>query len=174
MGSAAHSFRKYRRRLRPSRGVGAALRLCFATKEPLSGLAAAAPVGRLATVTGTGHPHLVPVCFVIAGDIVYSAVDHKPKATLLLKRLANVESNPAAELLIDHYEEDWSRLWWVRGAGHAAIVSDPAERARAIDLLAAKYPQYRDRRPEGAVLRLVVTHWTEWRADTTAGAPPSG
>lgn len=116
----------------------------------------------------------MPVCFVIAGDLIYSAVDHKPKTTQLLKRLANVESNPAAELLFDHYEEDWSRLWWVRAAGQAAIVTDSIERVHAIDLLTAKYSQYRDNRPAGAVLRLAVTRWTGWRGDPGAGRPSSG
>src|SRR5947209_988633 len=75
-----------------------------------------ARVGRLATVTGEGRPHVVPCCFVLAGDaaVVYSAVDGKPKSTLQLRRLANIRANPYASLLVDHYADDWSALWWVR------------------------------------------------------------
>ena len=105
--------------------------------------AASARVARLATVDPEGRPHVVPICFVLDGDTLYTAVDEKPKRTRLLKRLANIEANPRVEVLIDHYEDDWSRLWWVRLRGSARIVEDP----RAVDLLAAKYPQYRERRP---------------------------
>src|SRR4051812_13262884 len=78
---------------------------------------AAARVGRLGTSEGDGAPHLVPVCFVLSADTVYSAVDGKPKRTTRLRRLANVRARPAATLLVDEYAEDWSRLWWVRLRG---------------------------------------------------------
>jgi PPOX class probable F420-dependent enzyme len=105
-----------------------------------------APVARLATVGRDGRPHLVPICFVIEGDVLYTAVDEKPKRTRRLKRLANVEANPQVEVLIDHYDDDWSRLWWVRLRGRARIVEDP----RAVELLAAKYPCSRSRSRSGA------------------------
>ena len=79
------------------------------------------------------------------GETLYTAVDEKPKRTRRLKRLENIEANPHVEVLIDHYEDDWSKLWWVRLRGTARIVEDP----RAVDLLVAKYPQYAERRPEG-------------------------
>lgn len=123
---------------------------------------AAARVARLATVTGDGRPHLVPCCFVLAGETVYSAVDAKPKTTLALRRLANIEANPATTLLVDHYEDDWSALWWVRLDGNARVVADPAERARARTLLAAKYPQYAATPPPGDVIALEVTAWRSW------------
>src|SRR4051812_30954340 len=75
-----------------------------------------ARVARLATVTSEGRPHVVPCCFVLAGngDVMYSAVDGKPKSTLELRRLANIHAHPHASLLVDHYADDWSALWWVR------------------------------------------------------------
>src|ERR671910_394708 len=73
-----------------------------------------ARVGRLATGTAAGRAHLVPCCFMLDGDTVFSAVDAKPKSTLALRRLDNLRAHPAASLLVDHYSDDWSQLWWVR------------------------------------------------------------
>lgn len=124
---------------------------------------AGARVGRLATVTGEGRPHLVPCCFAVEGDAVYSAVDDaKPKSTLALRRLANLRANPAAALLVDHYAEDWSTLWWVRVDGRGRVVEDGPERDRALSLLAAKYAQYRRRPPPGAVVALDASAWRAW------------
>jgi PPOX class probable F420-dependent enzyme len=117
-----------------------------------------APVARLATVDRQGRPHVVTICFVVDGDTLYTAVDEKPKRTRRLKRLENIEANPHVEVLIDHYEEDWSKLWWVRLRGTARIVEDP----RAVDLLAAKYPQYRDRPPRGPVIAIRIEERSEW------------
>jgi len=119
---------------------------------------AAAPVARLATVGREGRPHVVPICFVLDGERLYTAVDEKPKRTRRLKRLENIEANPRVEVLIDHYEDDWSKLWWVRLRGTARIVEDP----RAVDLLVAKYPQYAERRPEGPVIAIDVEERSEW------------
>ena len=119
---------------------------------------AAAPVARLATVGREGRPHVVPICFVLDGETLYTAVDEKPKRTRQLKRLENIEANPHVEVLIDHYEDDWSKLWWVRLRGTARIVEDP----RAVDLLVAKYPQYAERRPEGPVIAIDVEERSEW------------
>ena len=125
-----------------------------------------ARVGRLGTVTSDGHPHLVPCCFVLDigrdGDVVYSAVDAKPKSTLALRRLANLRANGAAALLVDHYDEDWSALWWVRVDGRGRVVESGPERERALDLLSAKYDQYRRQRPAGAVVALEATAWRSW------------
>jgi len=121
-----------------------------------------ARVGRLATVGATGEPHVVPVCFVLDGDAVYWAVDHKPKATRRLRRLANIAANPVAELVVDQYSEDWTELWWVRVGAAAAVLEPGAETEHALDLLSAKYEQYRDRRPEGPVVRLTPRRWSAW------------
>ena len=127
---------------------------------------AEARVGRLGTVTAEGRPHLVPCCFALddagGGDVVYSAVDAKPKSTRALRRLANLRATGAASLLVDHYDEDWDALWWVRVDGRGRVVEDGPERDRALDLLAAKYSQYRRQRPDGPVAAIDVTGWRAW------------
>ena len=109
----------------------------------------------------------MPICFALADDVVYHAVDHKPKASRDLARLADIAAEPRATLLADHYEDDdWSALWWVRADGRARILEDAgaAEAARALDLLAERYPQYRERRPAGPVIALDVERITGWAA----------
>jgi PPOX class probable F420-dependent enzyme len=123
-----------------------------------------ARVARLATVGANGKPHLVPICFVLAGETLYSAVDRKPKRSLRLKRLENVRANPRVEVLVDHYEDDWSRLWWVRLRGLARVLEAGEERQRALALLAEKYPQYRAEPPPGPVLAIDVDRWSAWHA----------
>ncbi len=123
---------------------------------------ARAPVARLASVGADGRPHIVPVVFVLDGETIYSVVDRKPKRTGRLKRLENLRARPAAALLADHYEEDWSRLWWVRADGRARVLdSDNREAAQAIALLAARYPE---QRAAGAVLAVDVERWSGWSA----------
>ncbi len=133
-------------------------------QEELRRRFAAAPVARLATVRPGGGPHVVPVTFAAAGDVVYTAVDHKPKTTDRLQRLANIAAEPRVALLADHYGPDWGELWWVRADGTAAESGDPAERSVALRLLAAKYPQYCDRPPAGPLIRVAVARWTGWAA----------
>ncbi|HEY9493487.1 MAG TPA: TIGR03668 family PPOX class F420-dependent oxidoreductase [Intrasporangium sp.] len=128
---------------------------------------AAARVARLGTVAPDGGPHLVPVVFVLEPDrdVVWTAVDSKPKSTRRLRRLANIETNARVSLLVDHYDDDWRRLWWVRADGHATISAgtDP-ETWSALDALAAKYPQYSDERPAGPVIRIEIDTWRTWAA----------
>jgi PPOX class probable F420-dependent enzyme len=131
-------------------------------RDTMRGRVAAARVGRLATVTPAGEPHVVPCCFVLDGDTILSAVDAKPKSTLALRRLDNLRARPRAALLVDHYDDDWSTLWWVRADGDGRVIDAGAERERALDLLAAKYPQYRTRRPPGPVVAVAVTRWRAW------------
>ena len=119
---------------------------------------AAARIGRLATVTATGRPHVVPVCFALAHKRIFTAVDAKPKATRALARLENIRATGRASLLVDHYEEDWSELWWVRVDGVAEVVHSE----KAIDALAAKYEQYRTARPEGPVIAIAPERWSSW------------
>jgi PPOX class probable F420-dependent enzyme len=124
---------------------------------------AVARVARLATADTDGRPHLVPVAFVVDDDRIYTVVDAKPKRTTALRRLANVEQNPAVSLLVDYYDDvDWDALWWVRADGTARILDpDDDEARRAIALLRARYPQ---QRAVGAVLAVDVGRWSGWSA----------
>lgn len=125
---------------------------------------ASASLARLGSVRPDGRPHLVPICFTLDGDTIVSAVDDKPKRTMQLRRLDNVRAYPAVSLLVDHYDDDWTQLWWVRVDGTARVLEAGTARARAIDLLAAKYAQYRALRPEGPVLEIAVEAWRGWSA----------
>ena len=127
-------------------------------------LLATVPVLRLATVGEDGRPHLVPVTFAVHRGSVYTAVDHKPKSTRDLRRLADIRANPRVALLADHYEDDWDRLWWVRVDGRAHVVEDAARMAGPVRLLAGRYPQYREHPPEGPVIAVVIDGWTGWSA----------
>jgi PPOX class probable F420-dependent enzyme len=104
----------------------------------------------------------VPIVFAVQGDQVYSVVDSKPKRTGALRRLANVRENSAVALLVDHYDEDWSALWWVRAEGHARVLEPDQPEARdAVGLLAQRYPQ---QQAAGAVLAVDVARWSGWSA----------
>jgi PPOX class probable F420-dependent enzyme len=125
-------------------------------------LFAGARVARLATITPDGRPHVVPIVFALRGDTVLSAVDAKPKRTTALARLRNIAAHPAASVLADHYEEDWSALWWARGDGRARILASGTPAAReAVALLRERYPQ---QRVTGAVMALEVERWSGWAA----------
>jgi PPOX class probable F420-dependent enzyme len=137
------------------------------TSEEARDRFAAQRVARLATVDAQGCPHLVPIVFAVAGDTVVHAVDRKPKRTHRLRRLRNISVNPQVCLLADAYDEsDWTRLWWVRADGRGRILQtdDPKSR-EAIDLLVARYPQYRQARPEGSVVAIDVERWSGWSGD---------
>jgi PPOX class probable F420-dependent enzyme len=121
----------------------------------------AARVARLATVDEHGLPHLVPVVFAVRGDAVVFAVDHKPKRTTNLRRLRNIEATGRVSLLVDHYDEDWTRLWWVRADGTARVLRGD-DRAEPVRWLVAKYDQYTGRPPEGPVVWIDVTTWRGW------------
>ena len=131
------------------------------TSGPARERLVAARVARLATVSAAGQPHLVPVTFAVDADTIYIAVDHKPKSTTRLKRLANIAANPQVAVLADHYADDWTQLWWSRADGHAAVLTGP-ETAAPIALLAARYPQYQSTPPTGPVIAIAVTSWTGW------------
>ena len=123
---------------------------------------AQARVAHLATTSAGGRAHVVPCCFVLDGDVVYSAVDAKPKTSLRLQRIRNLEANPSVSLVVDHYEEDWTRLWWVRIDGSGRTITSGAEREAALELLAAKYAQYVEARPPGPVIAVHVDAWRAW------------
>jgi PPOX class probable F420-dependent enzyme len=125
-------------------------------------LLAAARVGRLATVRPDGRPHVVVCCFAVEGDLLWTAVDAKRKQHTRLQRLANLRANPHASLLVDHYEEDWERLWWVRVDGAASVLDEGDPRALAA--LTAKYPQYAASPPAGPVIALTIERVSAWSA----------
>ncbi|HYQ13644.1 MAG TPA: TIGR03668 family PPOX class F420-dependent oxidoreductase [Solirubrobacterales bacterium] len=128
-------------------------------------LFASARVARLATVDAERRPHLVPITFAFDGEEIVTAVDHKPKTTTRLRRLENIEANPRVTVLADHYEDDWSKLWWARADGMAQITEPGAsEHERAISALAARYPQYVEERPSDSVIVISVSRWSGWRA----------
>ncbi len=104
----------------------------------------------------------MPCCFIRDGHTVWSAVDAKPKTTLALRRLANLRDHPMVSLLVDHYDEDWDQLWWIRMDGLAEVVAEAADRDRALDALATKYPQYVEHRPPGAVIAVTITRSRSW------------
>jgi PPOX class probable F420-dependent enzyme len=121
-----------------------------------------ARVACLATVTPEGRPHVVPCCFALDGDAVYSAVDAKPKSTMDLRRIVNLRAHGHAALLVDHYAEDWSVLWWVRVDGTGRVVDGGDERDHAIAVLTEKYAQYRSKPPPGAVVAIGALRWRAW------------
>lgn len=127
---------------------------------------ATARVGRLATADAGGVPHVVPFVFVLDGDTIYWAVDEKPKRSRELKRLANIRANPNVEVVVDRYEEDWARLWWVRASGPARIVAEKREADGALSLLAQKYPQYGASPPRGPVVAVEVAHLRWWESSS--------
>ena len=124
----------------------------------------AASVAHLATAGADGRPHIVPICFALDGMTLYFAVDAKPKRTTNLKRLRNIAANPAVSILVDHYEDDWDRLWWVRLDGRARVITKNPEAETALHLLAQRYGQYRATKPGGPVVAVSIEDITGWSA----------
>ncbi|MEV4343197.1 TIGR03668 family PPOX class F420-dependent oxidoreductase [Actinoplanes sp. NPDC049596] len=118
-----------------------------------------APVARLATVGPDGAPHLVPIVFALTGNVIVSAVDGKPKTTRALKRLRNIAAEPRVSVLADHYDADWTNLWWVRADGAARVRDDAPP---GLPALIAKYQQYREAPPAGPYLEITVERWVAW------------
>ena len=108
---------------------------------------------------------MIPVCFATRGQFIYSVLDQKPKRAALtrLRRVRNIQANPQVTLLVDHYEEDWSRLRYILVAGRAELLLEGEERVAAIALLRDKYPQYRgmdiDQNP---VIKITATRVVSW------------
>jgi PPOX class probable F420-dependent enzyme len=125
---------------------------------------AGSPVAMLATAGADAIPHVVPVVFAVHGDVVYTAVDAKRKSTQRLRRLANIEANPTVSMLVDHYDDDWSQLWWVRADGVATIHYSGDEMAAGYALLRAKYSQYQRIALDGPVVTVEVRRWASWQA----------
>src|SRR5712691_4133264 len=123
-----------------------------------------AMVALLATVGADGRPHIVPITFALDEDTMFFAIDFKPKKTADLQRLRNIEANPSVSVLVDHYEEDWTKLWWVRADGTARIVIDGATFEKGISLLTQRYAQYQSARPAGPMVSIAIQRMTGWSA----------
>lgn len=128
---------------------------------------AQAAVARLATLDPDGRPNLVPLCFALAGETLYTAVDEKPKRSRRLRRVENIRARPDVTVIVDHYEEDWSRLWWVRLRGRGRVLDEADEPERALALLVAKYEQYRVQSPAGPVIAIDIEEWRGWSSRPT-------
>ncbi|MEU4450111.1 TIGR03668 family PPOX class F420-dependent oxidoreductase [Nocardioides sp. NPDC023903] len=120
---------------------------------------AGARVARLATVSADAAPRIVPIVFALVGDVIITAVDHKPKSTTRLRRLEDIAANPAVSLLVDAYDDDWSQLWWARADGVARVHA-----THDLAPLVAKYADYREQPPTGPVIVIEVTRWSSWSA----------
>ena len=119
-------------------------------------------VARLATVDSKGRPRVVPCCFVLEGNVVYSAVDEKPKRSPDLARLRDITTNPNCTLVVDHYDEDWDTVWWARVRGVARMATGDEE-ATGATLLRGKYPQY-EAHQLTRVVAIDVTEVRGWAA----------
>jgi PPOX class probable F420-dependent enzyme len=138
---------------------GSAAELSQAIRERLG----AAPVARLATVGAGGAPHIVPIVFALAGDDLVTAVDHKPKRTVQLARLHNIAINPQVCVLVDHYEDDWSALWWIRVDGIASL-HEPgtSEHRLGHAALQRAYPRHYAGVELGTMIRIAPTAVRSW------------
>ena len=133
--------------------------------DELLAAAARSPVARLATIGASGEVDLVPIAFALTATTLVSAVDHKPKQTRQLRRLDNIAREPRVTVLIDHYDDDWASLWWVRLRGHAVVVDDGPRFDVAIAQLVAKYPKhYAPMPPQGPVIQIDITDVRIWRS----------
>lgn len=120
-------------------------------------------VGRLSTIRPDGLPHVVPITYASLGEAVVTMIDHKPKTTMRLQRLVNVEANPMVSLVVDHWSEEWTELWWVRVDGTGLVHRDDDVWREARMVLVAKYPQYRERPPEGPAIVISIDHLSSWQ-----------
>jgi PPOX class probable F420-dependent enzyme len=118
---------------------------------------------RLATADASGAPHVVPIVFAVLDDVLYTAVDAKPKSAARLRRLANIAANPRVSVLVDHYDDDWDQLWWARADGRARVL-EPAspESTAALEALTDRYRQYQATPPPGPVIAVDVQRWSGW------------
>lgn len=125
-------------------------------------LLATSRVARLATVRPDGRPHIVPITFAMVGETIVTMIDSKPKTSIRLQRMRNIEVQPAVSVLADIWSENWERLQWVRVDGTAQIHHDGEIWREARASLVGKYPQYRDEAPEGAAIVISIDNVTDW------------
>ena len=133
-----------------------------------------ARVGRIATLTLDGRPHVVPFVFAVVdasgNPRAYWAVDRKPKRSGRVQRLRNIERHPEVEVVVDGYDEDWNALWWVRASGTGRVVHSEEERSTALGSLRSKYPQYANDLPTGPVVAIDIERVSGWEARTAGEA----
>ena len=130
-------------------------------------LLATARVGRLATSDAAGQPHVIPICYAFNGRVFYSVLDQKPKRVHLtrLRRVRNIQANPQVALVVDHFDEDWGRLWYILVTGRAELLVDGDERVEAVRLLREKYRQYREMGvDENPVIKITPAKVAAWGA----------
>ena len=139
-------------------------RRCLIDQEDIVRRLDRARSATLGTVDRQGRPHLVPIVFVYRDGRLCTAVDQKPKSTHRLKRLRNIAGNPHVSVLVDHYRDDWTRLWWIRIDGRARIVGSGPDFERAITLLTAKYQPYQFQPPPGPVIDVRIHRIRAWSA----------
>ena len=132
------------------------------TPEEMRRRVAEARVARLASIDPDGRPNVVPMVFALDGDVIYTSVDDKPKRSRSLRRVANIERDPRVTVLVDHYEEEWPALWWVRVRGAGRVLRDEDGRARGLAALRAKYEQYAELDPGEVVVAVDAHEWTGW------------
>jgi PPOX class probable F420-dependent enzyme len=146
----------------------------------VAGFISGGRVGRLGTADATGQPLVVPICYAFDGESIFSAIDAKPKMADVerLKRIRNIRENAKVSLVIDRYEEDWTQLRYVIIQGEAKLLTGGADFSRGVDLLLAKYPQYRDMglaREAGLMIKVTPARVTDWRfaprGDRDSSAP---
>jgi PPOX class probable F420-dependent enzyme len=139
-----------------------------AISPSVAGFIAEGRVGRLGTADATGQPLVVPICYAFDGESLFSAIDAKPKTPgpRGLKRIRNLRENPKVSVVIDRYDDDWTRLRYVIIQGRAQLLTDGGDFSRGIDLLLAKYPQYRDMglsRDSGLMIKVKPDRVTQWQ-----------
>jgi PPOX class probable F420-dependent enzyme len=137
------------------------------TTEDARARFATAVVAHLATVDEHGQPHVVATTFAVEDDQIIMVVDHKPKTSYNLKRLRNIAVNPRVTVLVDHYDDEWSRLWWVRADGTARVIEHAPDREELIRKLQAKYQQYCDDPPDGPMIAITVARWSSWSGEAS-------
>jgi PPOX class probable F420-dependent enzyme len=150
----------------------------MAPQDDLTAVVQAHRIGHLATADNPGAPHVVPLCFVYDGHVIYSAIDHKPKRRTGygMKRIRNIVENPRVAFLVHHYEEDWQQLYYILIRGIATVLESGPERQRALLLLEDKYVQYQERQlaqGDGLVIKIMpesIQRWG-WQGSQTHHVP---
>lgn len=129
-------------------------------------------IGHLGTTGVETGPHVVPVCFALYEDKIYTPIDGKPKTTIRLRRLLNIQETGSAALLFNHYDEDWSKLAWVLVRGNASAINESGQHLLAVQLLRDRYEQYLDMPLEDLPIIVIEAHsCASWGVLETSSSP---